>query len=216
MFRTFLFRAADGTLSYCLILPKAMNQLLAIASLLVLDVFEESRLPCLVTEFDYFSKIKVAIFAPLAIVLAIVLGCVAWSAACTTKKRRRRGVAAAAMERRRGVEDTHVVKRGLWWAATPALFVIDLLWPSITRILFQFFTCDPRLPKRWLEADYGVSCDSPRYDTYYPWVGAAAFAYAVGVPLLFVYLIRRFKYRGKAGDKVVQAAIGPVAVPRNT
>jgi len=173
----------------------------------VLDVFEESQLPCVVTGFSYFHKLQIVIVAPIAVVVALVLGCIVMSA-CTTTKRRRRNIGDMVRERRRGVTETHVIKRGLWMAATPALFLLDLLYPSITRTLFQFFTCRTLGPDAWLEADYGVNCNGAEYNAYYSWVGVSAFTYAIGVPAFFVYLVRRFKYRGKQGDKVIQSAIG--------
>ena len=57
----------------------------------------------------------------------------------------------------------------------------------------------------------------PRYARYAPWTGLAAASFAVGVPLLFYYLVRRFKRHGQRGDTVVQKALEwPVKVPRNT
>ena len=47
------------------------------------------------------------------------------------------------------------------------------------------------------------------YKRYRPWVFMAAMFYAFGVPLLFVYLVYRFKHNGIAGgDKVVRGALG--------
>ena len=70
-----------GTLAYCLWLPDAMDGMLAVASLLIFDVFEESKLPCVVAEFDYYTKVRVAAFAPLTLVGFIALTCVLWAAA---------------------------------------------------------------------------------------------------------------------------------------
>ena len=89
------------------------------------------------------------------------------------------------------------------------LFVVDLLFPIITRTLFQYFTCrNLRAAGTWLEADMSVNCESEKYKRYSPFVGVFAVLWACGVPVLFLCLVNRFEHHGKAGDKVVEAAIG--------
>ena len=60
-----------------------------------------------------------------------------------------------------------------------------------------------------------VECFTAKYWSYVPAVSVAALGYAFGVPLLFGYLLFHFKEVGKAGDKVVQKALGwmPVCEP---
>ena len=141
-----------GTLAYCLWLPEAMDGLLAVASLLIFDVFEEAKLPCFIAGYTYFDKIKIAVFAPLAFVGVIGLACILWAA--RPKKRQRMKLGALKRKTKRGSD--HYVKDGLWAAAPICLFLLDLLWPSITRTLFQFFSCRPLgASGRWLEVDYG-------------------------------------------------------------
>ena len=85
----------------------------------------------------------------------------------------------------------------------------DLIWPSVTRILFQFFSCrELGDAGRYLEVDYAIRCDdNAEYESYLAPTGIAAFLFAFGVPALFWWLVTRYKDHGKAGDKVVHAAL---------
>ena len=67
-----------------------------------------------------------------------------------------------------------------------------------------------------MEADYGLQCGyasvhndkpTPKYESFYPYVILAGIAYALGVPLFFMGLVRRYADDGKAGDKVVETAL---------
>ena len=61
-----------------------------------------------------------------------------------------------------------------------------------------------------------IECYDKRWWKFAPVAGIVGAGYAVGLPILFLYLVRRFKNQILAGDKVVEHALGPVAVPRNT
>ena len=73
-----------------------------------------------------------------------------------------------------------------------------------------------------MEADYGLKCSDangkfePEYAAYHPWVWVAAVAYALGVPLCFRVLVRRYAADGKAGDKVVETALGTLNARSST
>ena len=88
------------------------------------------------------------------------------------------------------------------------LFVVDLLYPLITRVLFQYFSCrDLGSAGSWLEADHAVDCKSKEYTGFVPIVAGFAVFWSVGVPALFLYLVHNFHHHGKAGDKVVRGSI---------
>ena len=61
-----------------------------------------------------------------------------------------------------------------------------------------------------MEADYGVECFDAegKYSDYVMLTGLAAFAYAAGVPALFMFLVYKYKDQGRAGDRTVQKALG--------
>ena len=54
-------------------------------------------------------------------------------------------------------------------------------------------------------------CGTPRYKSYLMYTVVAAVFYSAGTPLLFVYLVMRFKDIGKGGDHVVSNALGWMA-----
>ena len=157
--------------------------------------------------FSYFDKVKAVIVVPIILSLIIVVGCLIHSFRHHTE--RRRGVHALKMKReeKRG---NSKMKKGLWMAAPAVLFLLDLLFPTISRTLLQFFSCRKLgSAGRWLEAsNYAVYCDGPQYEAYAPYVLAAGVFYSCGIPLTFYYLVKRFKRQGQEGDKVVASALG--------
>ena len=139
---------------------------------------------------------------------------------------------------------------GLWKVAPIILFLIDLLYPSITRTLLQFATCrDLGSAGFFLEADCtsltpnslleflilrslttallahtsdSVQCSfagNPtndamrRYDKYKPHVSFFAFAFSLGIPMSFLFLVYKFKRRGKMGDEQVINALAWIYSP---
>ena len=108
------------------------------------------------------------------------------------------------MAQMRGSHDS-IVKTGLWNVAAPILFVLDLIYPNVTRILLQYATCR-HLGKAgwWLEASYSIECHVDSYNAYLPMAIGMGALYSLGWPVLSFYLVKRFQDRGKSGDKVVQ------------
>ena len=51
-----------------------MNRLLDMAAVFAFDVFAEARLPCIMTGFDYYTRVIIAIVGPVAMTVLIVLG----------------------------------------------------------------------------------------------------------------------------------------------
>jgi len=138
-----------STLVYCLQWPQSMKMFLGCVSLFAFDLFGETRMPCVVSGFDYYSRVLVAIFAPLTIGVLLVAGGIV--RAYFTPPRDRKS------------EDS-VIMRGLWNTAAANLFIIDLIYPVITRTLLQFFTCrDLGEAGKWLEVDYSARRDSAEH-----------------------------------------------------
>ena len=208
-----------SSLHWCIHWPSAMLKLRDMAAIFSLDIFSQARMPCLLTGFTFYTRIRIAIAAPLALIVVYILGCTLWeSLPKQQEQRKRRRVvhtqSALNRELRRGTHNS-TIKMGLWKAAPAVLFFIDLVYPVLTKTLFSFFICRDLGPAGWyLEADYSQKCrdnnneQMPKYASYYPWVWVAAMAFAVGVPVLFWYLVSRYSSHGQAGDRVVQSALG--------
>jgi hypothetical protein len=215
-----------ATLSYCLHFPKAMNDLLAVASVFALDLVSETRMPCTLTGFTYFDRVKIAIFAPLALIVMGALVGVLWAAQRHKKRRANRITvtpSALEMERARGSSNS-VIKTGLWKAAGPLIFALDLCYPTITRVLWQLNTCrDLGSSGWWLEADYSIKCSNREgmdeddatklYDSYLIWARLMAVVYSFGIPALFYILLRTFRERARAGDRLVRGALSWMYTP---
>ena len=207
-----------STLSYCLEYPASMELLITIASTFALDVFSETKIPCLVTAFSFYDKLHAAMLAPVLIIVVSLLGGVLW-VSCKPKKRKRKGFAAHHRDRRlHGQGEKGVFLKGVWTAAPVALFIIDLLFPTITKTLCSFLTCRNLGRAGWyLESSYDTKCaeqgdghenQDKKYALYLPLVVCVALLYSLGIPLFFYFLVRRYKYLGKAGNADVQSALG--------
>ena len=102
-----------------------MKLIISIASTFALDVFSDTKLPCILTRFSYYDRLHMAMLAPLCIVALAAAGGVLWAycarECCPESGRKRRRVSDA----RQGV-----VVRGLWTAAPLALLTIDLVYPT--------------------------------------------------------------------------------------
>ena len=48
-----------GTLTWCIFLPGTLKSMLAVLSLLAVDIFAETRAPCWITDFDYYIKLQI-------------------------------------------------------------------------------------------------------------------------------------------------------------
>ena len=89
------------------------------------------------------------------------------------------------------------------------LNAIDLIYPVVTRTLLAFFGChNLGSAGLFLYSAYEVECYTERWFAYLPWVTLAAIVFSIGIPAGFLFLILKFKDRGKAGDRSVQKAIG--------
>ena len=147
---------ADSTLTYCLTWPTSMKTLFAIASTFALDIFSETKMPCAMTGFTYFTRILVAVFMPFAVAGVLVLGALLWS----VRHHRQRRTSKISMrrstlrrERQRGSHNS-VVKTALWKISAAMLVFVDFIYPTVCRTLLQTFTCqDLGSAGWWLEAE---------------------------------------------------------------
>ena len=189
--------------------------------------------------FTFYTRVKIAIVAPVATAAAITVGSIVWVIFKPKKGRKRKRFVDIHHAKHRGSHGSQI-KEGLWDAAPLVLFFLDLVYPLVTRTLCSFFSCRHLgNDNYWLEEDYGVpvkflqgiyvlwiersafpySCavlslrchDRPCYNTEYnewiPWMWLSACIYAFGLPTLFMFLLKHYMHRGKAGDRVVSKAL---------
>ena len=213
-----------STLSYCIKWPRAMENLLTLAATFSLDIFSEAKLPCLITEFSYFTRVKIAVVAP--IVMAALFGCAGCTYAYHKARRRKREkskLRKSMVKRERARGSHNVVKDGCWVAAPYLLFTLDVFHPVITKTLCSFFTCrNLGVAGWWLEQAYAVQCSEAsennsehvgKYKASWTWVAIAAIVYSLGVPLFFYFLVCKFKPLALGGDKVVSRALNWMYAP---
>ena len=149
-----------------------MNSLRAMASVFAVDVFSETKLPCMVANWDYFSRLQVTMLAPVGIILVMFLVGIPWAA--SNRRQRRSAIVNHAtksklrrqrMERKRGT-DRSIFVAAWWQMAAAILFLVDLIYPTVTRTLLQYFTCrDVGSAGFWLEAARHSSAEHYRYHT---------------------------------------------------
>ena len=144
----------NTTLNYCLTWPKALERLRPVFRALSFNVFGLSRSACWFVGYDYYTQLRVAMLAPVLLTLALVLGGMVVHAYGARRQRRRSALAVSDVadfsprrlnrERRAALRKKHLdtpLKAGLWTSAHAVLWCLDLLYPAICRVLFQFVTC---------------------------------------------------------------------------
>ena len=57
-----------------------MDHFLSITALFAVDFVQETRVPCLIVGFDYYTRVKIAALGPLALVAAIFAASLVWAA----------------------------------------------------------------------------------------------------------------------------------------
>ena len=134
-----------------------MNALLDLASIFALDIVADGKPKCVFADFTYLTRVQIAAFAPLIIAGVLMLGGMLWAARHHSRRKAKKITdtrSTVAMAQMRGSHDS-IVKSGLWKVAVYILFIVDLIFPTITRVLLQYHTCrDLGGAGWWLEADY--------------------------------------------------------------
>ena len=153
-----------STLNWCLSWPAAMQHLTRMCSFLTFDLLTATQSPCWITGFSYYTRVEVALAAPIAITVgAVLVGVllvkVEGHNLTRNKRRGRNTVVLADLESRLETVQRRVSKHcplltaGMWRAAFALLFILDLIFPMLTKILLQFFSCrNLENAKWWLEA----------------------------------------------------------------
>eukprot|EP00937_MAST-01D_sp_MAST-1D-sp2_P008078 g8078.t1 len=74
------------------------------------------------------------------------------------------------------------------------LVITYLLYPTLTAVLFQTFSCEQIHIGRFLHYDYAVNCDSAGHQAYEHLAVVVIVIFAIGVPVLFWALLFRHRH----------------------
>ena len=176
------------SLVYCVHWPAAMLKLRDALGVLSFNFFAGESAACFIDGVTYYWRLVFVSVAPFLIVVALVgLGMLA--AIQRRKKQRTQAIAPSgaagsavvnvvAAQRLKRVDTT--LKAGMWATAHLSLFILDLLYPTITRTLMQFLSCRDLGEASFVESDYSVECYTDKYWGHFPLMLIAAVSYAFG------------------------------------
>jgi hypothetical protein len=68
-----------------------------------------------------------------------------------------------------------------------AVYILVFAYPILAVRLIEAFSCQEVEGKRYLRADYAVSCDSAEWFSYAVFAGICIFVYVAGFPLFLLY-----------------------------
>eukprot|EP00937_MAST-01D_sp_MAST-1D-sp2_P000024 g24.t1 len=74
------------------------------------------------------------------------------------------------------------------------LVITYLLYPTMSSLLFQTFSCETVHLGRFLHQDYAIDCDGAEHARYEAIASVMIAIFAVGVPMLFWALLRRHRH----------------------
>ncbi|KAH8052006.1 hypothetical protein JL722_10453 [Aureococcus anophagefferens] len=157
--------------------PTIFKEALKLGSVVNLSFISFAKTECF-GDFDYFDKLLFVTLLPVVFVLLIAVG-FAIRYACVDRSRR-----------------DEILSGASYWI----LFTLYVLVPSTSAYCLRYFACAK------YDGGYGdgvnvmridptISCDSPSYDAWLPYVLFSIVAYPVGVPLGFACLLWRLRRR---------------------
>ena len=118
----------SSTLDHCIAWPSSLYALLEVFNLLGLDIMAQARVPCIIKSFNYYKLIVGVCVTPVAISAAITVVCMLWVLWRSQSSKAKRRVSLAQDRRQKSA-----IADGLWTAAAPVLFFLDLVYPLVTR-----------------------------------------------------------------------------------
>ncbi|KAH8075004.1 sulfotransferase [Aureococcus anophagefferens] len=157
--------------------PAIFKEALKLGSVVNLSFISFAKTECF-GGFDYFDKLLFVTLLPVVFVMLIAVGF---------------GLRYACVDRSRRDE---ILSGASYWI----LFTLYVLVPSTSAYCLRYFACAK------YDGGYGdgvnvmridptISCDSPTYDAWLPYVLFSIVAYPVGVPLGFACLLWRLRRR---------------------
>ena len=141
---------------------------------------------CLVPDFDFYTRLVIAMAAPFAVTLVLVAGCALWIAVCAKKAPAGAGVGAGPRphtSRSPGWRRSRITAFGkdlaasnlTWTTVAVVLNAVDVMYPVVCRTLLQFFSCrNLGSAGFFVESDFGEACYTERWWAWFPGVAFAA------------------------------------------
>ncbi|KAH8044715.1 hypothetical protein JL720_16980 [Aureococcus anophagefferens] len=156
--------------------PAIFEEALKLGSVVNLSFISFAKTECF-GQFNYFRKLLFVTLLPVVFVTLIAVGF---------------GLRYACVDRsRRGA----ILSRASYWV----LFTLYVAVPSTSSYCLRYFACAKcggyGTAANVLRIDPTISCDSPSYEAWLPYVLFSILAYPVGVPLGFACLLWRLRRR---------------------
>ena len=166
---------ADDTLTYCILWPTEMEDLMAMAAVLAFDPFESFKVPCLLVDGRMPYYIKLQILTVFPIVAALALSGMSFFLTMTkahfhhTRRTRRKvtrkaadaAIAVTAEDYKKKMRGS--ARRALETCVSLFCMIMDFAYPVATRTILDIFQCrnlGENVEDRefFLEADYSLKC----------------------------------------------------------
>jgi hypothetical protein len=157
--------------------PAIFEEALKLGSIVNLSFISFAKTECF-GQFNYFRKLLFVTLLPVVFVMLIAVG-FGLRYACANRSRR-----------------DAILSGASYWV----LFTLYVLVPSTSAYCLRYFAC-AKYDGGYgdgvnvLRIDPTISCDSPTYDAWLPYVLFSIVAYPVGVPLGFACLLWRLRRR---------------------
>ena len=131
-----------------------------------IDIFEGLNMDCLLSGFNFYSNFVVTVLYPLVFQLAIAL--VTWYRVDQTSD-----------------VDERKIKMTQGWKIS--LFLLFLIYPSVSATVLQMWHCRDIDGTEYLTADYRITCWEGDHLTYAMIAAIAFVVYPLGIPVFFLY-----------------------------
>ena len=173
--------------------PPAFSAILEAMRVLLLDVFDVFSLGCIST-ISLHTEFIIVMLLPVVGLLAVQLLRLSslWLASRQAESAETPDPVQFLRARQKSIGAT---------ASYRSFFILFILYPLLSRTTFRMFRCHHlEAFESWHPDDYRVDCGSPTHRRYVVAAGIFVGIYPVGVPLGFLWLLRRDQRRRNAGQ----------------